>query len=230
MSSLPLGPITDRAASQPSVIALVDDEAVRTWSQVAHELQSSAAAMLADAPDPDSRWGVLGDNAAPTLLAHAAGLLVGVGTVAISRQLTLRELADQIDDAGIVGLVAGAGGAAVAIEALAAGLVATVVLHSCEVSTGAPEGVVTWDAWIAASSKTHEFQVRPPRPVMVYTSGTTGRARGTETRWVLAPVETSDDYLRVLRERAQFPPWCTHCGGAAPAQRTAGRGSSSSAR
>ena len=41
---------------------------------------------------------------------------------------------------------------------------------------------------------------------MVYTSGTTGRARGTETRWVLAPVETSDDYLRVLRERAQFPP------------------------
>ena len=205
MSSLPLGPITDRAASQPSVIALVDDEAVRTWSQVAHELQSSAAAMLADAPDPDSRWGVLGDNAAPTLLAHAAGLLVGVGTVAISRQLTLRELADQIDDAGIVGLVAGAGGAAVAIEALAAGLVATVVLHSCEVSTGAPEGVVTWDAWIAASSKTHEFQVRPPRPVMVYTSGTTGRARGTETRWVLTPVETSDDYLRVLRERAQFP-------------------------
>ena len=40
---------------------------------------------------------------------------------------------------------------------------------------------------------------------MVYTSGTTGRARGTETRWVLAPVETSDDYVRVLRERAQFP-------------------------
>ena len=41
---------------------------------------------------------------------------------------------------------------------------------------------------------------------MVYTSGTTGRARGTQTRWVLAPVETSGDYLRVLRERAQFPP------------------------
>lgn len=205
MSSLPLGPIADRAASQPFVIALVDDEAVRTWSQVADELQSSAAAMLAVAPDPDSRWGVLGDNAAPTLLAHAAGLLAGVGTVAISRQLTLRELADQIQDAGIVGLVAGAGGAAVAIEALAAGLVATVVVHSCAVSTGAPEGVVTWDAWIAASSKILELPVRPPRPVMVYTSGTTGRARGTETRWVRAPVETSDDYLRVLRERAQFP-------------------------
>jgi long-chain acyl-CoA synthetase len=169
--------------------------------------------MLAVAPDPDTRWGILGDNAAPTLLAHAAGLLAGVGTVAISRQLTLRELADQIQDAHIVGLVAGAGGAAVAVEALAAGLVAAVVLHSCEVPTGAPGGAVSWDAWIAESTKADEFhvrpaefQVRPPRPVMVYTSGTTGRARGTETRWVLAPVETSEDYLRVLRERAQFPP------------------------
>ena len=40
---------------------------------------------------------------------------------------------------------------------------------------------------------------------MVYTSGTTGRARGTQTRWVLAPVETHRQYLDKLRERAQFP-------------------------
>jgi long-chain acyl-CoA synthetase len=40
---------------------------------------------------------------------------------------------------------------------------------------------------------------------MVYTSGTTGRARGTQTRWVIAPVETHLDYLAALRERAQFP-------------------------
>jgi acyl-coenzyme A synthetase/AMP-(fatty) acid ligase len=205
VSSLPLGPIADRAAEQPSAVALVDDLAVRTWSQVAAELRSASAAMLAVAPDPDSRWGVLGDNAAPTLLAHAAGILAGVGTVAVSRQLTLRELADQVEDAGIVGLVTGPGGAAVAIEALDAGLVAAVVVHSCEVPTGAPGGAVSWDAWIAAAPKAEHFPVRPPRPVMVYTSGTTGRARGTETRWVLAPVETSGDYLRVLRERAQFP-------------------------
>ncbi len=40
---------------------------------------------------------------------------------------------------------------------------------------------------------------------MVYTSGTTGRARGTQTRWVLAPVETHREDLAKLRERAQFP-------------------------
>jgi long-chain acyl-CoA synthetase len=40
---------------------------------------------------------------------------------------------------------------------------------------------------------------------MVYTSGTTGRARGTQTRWVLGPVVDHQEYVGRLRERAQFP-------------------------
>lgn len=206
LSDLPLGPIADRARETPGEAALVDDLDVRSWSQVETELRSAASAMIEVASDPDSRWGVLGDNAAPTLLAHASGLIAGVGTVAISRQLTLRELADQIEDAGIVGLVTGSGGAAVAIEALRAGLVTTVVIHSSELPKDAPAGVIDWYAWLAAAPDRAAFPERPARAVMVYTSGTTGRARGTETRWVLAPVETSSDYVRVLRERAQFPP------------------------
>ena len=206
LSDLPLGPIADRARECPAEPAIVDDLGVRTWAQVDVELRRAASAMLDAAADPDSRWGVLGDNAAPTLLAHAAGLLGGVGTVAISRQLTLRELADQVDDAGIVGLITGPAGAAVAVEALSAGLVVTVVVHSGSLPKDAPSGVIDWDAWLASAPERDGFPERPARAVMVYTSGTTGRARGTQTRWVLAPVETSGDYLRVLRERAQFPP------------------------
>ena len=206
LSDLPLGPIAERARECPAEPAIVDDLGVRTWAQVEIELRRAASAMLDAAADPDSRWGVLGDNAAPTLLSHAAGLLTGVGTVAISRQLTLRELADQIEDAGIVGLITGPGGAAVGVEALSAGLVAAVVVHSGALPTDAPSGVIAWDTWLASASERSEFPERPARAVMVYTSGTTGRARGTETRWVLAQVETSRDYLRVLRERAQFPP------------------------
>ena len=206
LSDQPLGPIAERARECPAEPAIVDDLGVRTWAQVEIELRQAASAMLATAPDPDARWGVLGDNAGPTLLAHAAGLIAGVGTVAISRQLTLRELADQIEDAGIVGLITGPGGAAVGVEALSAGLVAAVVVHSGALPTDAPSGVIAWDTWLASASERSEFPERPARAVMVYTSGTTGRARGTETRWVLAQVETSRDYLRVLRERAQFPP------------------------
>ena len=117
MADLPLGPIAEIAASDPDGVALVDGASIRTWTDVAVELRAAASAMLAGAPDPDQRWGVLGDNASPTLLAHAAGLMAGVGTVAVSRQLTLPELSDQVEDSTMVGLIAGPGGAATAVAA-----------------------------------------------------------------------------------------------------------------
>jgi long-chain acyl-CoA synthetase len=173
-------------------------------------------AMLAGAPDPDQRWGVLGDNASPTLLAHAAGLMAGVGTVAVSRQLTLPELTDQVEDSTMVGLIAGPGGAATAVAALEAGLVSTVVLHSGAAVASENPGLLTWEAWLASAPDTTNFPDRPARPAMV-TVGTTGRARGTVTRLVLAPVETTGS-TRQLRERA-VPRRRAHRRGTAAAQR-----------
>jgi long-chain acyl-CoA synthetase len=204
LADLPLGPIADSAAADPDGVALVDGSGERTWSAVVDELSGAAAALLAGAPDPDQRWGVMGDNAAPTLMAHAAGALAGVGMVAVSRQLTLPELADQIEDARMVGVIAGPGGAATAIAALEAGHVSTVVLHSGAQVESAHPGIVHWSEWIAGELPADWPQL-PARPAMVYTSGTTGRARGTQTRWVLAPVQTHLEYLAKLRERAQFP-------------------------
>lgn len=210
MADLNLGPIAEIAATQPEGIALVDAMSTRTWEQTALELHRVASAMLAGAPDPQQRWGILGDNASPTLLAHAAGLMAGVGTVAVSRQLTLPELRDQIEDAQMVGLIAGPGGAATAVAALEAGLVNTVVLHSgatdsSEYSGSMNSGLVSWEVWLSTAPTDMEFLERPAAPTMVYTSGTTGRARGTSTRWVLAKVENHQQYLNKLRERAQFP-------------------------
>jgi long-chain acyl-CoA synthetase len=202
---LPLGPIAAAAERDPDGIALLDASGERTWAQVAGEVRAAASQMLAAAPESSQRWGVLGDNAAPTLISHAAGLMVGVGTVAVSRQLTLPELTDQIEDSTMVGLVAGPGGAATAVAALEAGLVHTVVLHSGATSDSAHAGVVAWADWIANAPELADVPDRPARPAMVYTSGTTGRARGTQTRWVLAPVASHREYLDKLRERAQFP-------------------------
>jgi long-chain acyl-CoA synthetase len=205
VADLPLGPIADAAANDPNGIAVVDAAGELTWQQVVDQISGAASAMLQAAPDPDQRWGVLGDNAAPTLLAHAAGLLAGVGTVAVSRQLTLSELTDQITDARMVGLVAGPGGAPTAVAALEAGLVATVVLHSGATSDSTNDGLRLWEEWTVAAPADLDFPDRPARPSMVYTSGTTGRARGTQTRWVLAPVANHREYVDRLRERAQFP-------------------------
>jgi acyl-coenzyme A synthetase/AMP-(fatty) acid ligase len=230
MPALPLGPIADRARTNPEDLALLDSATSRTWAQVSAELAVAATAMLEAAPEAHQRWGVLGDNSLHTLIGHSAGLMAGVGTVAVSRQLTLRELADQIDDAHMTGLITGPGGAAASMEALEQGLVKVVVLHSTAKPTTVPAGLVMWDDWISSHSALADFPVRPASPVMVYTSGTTGRARGTETRWVLAPCSTSGEYLDKLRERAQFPAGPAHRGRPAAAQRPARRRASLLAR
>ena len=205
MPDLPLGPIADALANDPEGVALVDGNAVWTWQQAVAEVTGAAAQLLEATPDVDRRWGIMGDNAAPTLMAHAAAVMAGVGAVAVSRQLTLPELTDQIEDAGMVGLIAGPGSAPTAVAALEAGLVGTVVLHSGATTESTNPGVISWEDWIAVAPTTLDSPDRPARPAMVYTSGTTGRARGTQTRWVLAPVTTHREYLAKLRERAQFP-------------------------
>lgn len=205
MADLPLGPIADAAERDVDGVALVDGSGEWTWGRVASDVQAAASAMLEAAPQSDQRWGVMGDNAAPTLIAHAAGLLAGVGTVAVSRQLTLPELTDQAEDSTMVGLLAGPGGAATAVAALEAGVVGTVVLHSGASVDSTHPGLLGWDDWIASAPARPDWPDRPARPAMVYTSGTTGRARGTQTRWVLAAVDTHLEYLAKLRERAQFP-------------------------
>ena len=100
--------IRARAATTPDELALGDDSGFRTWAQAAADLERAAGAMLAVASDPAYRISVLGDNAIPTLEAHAAGLTVGVGTVATSRQLRANELADQYADANPIGTRLGA--------------------------------------------------------------------------------------------------------------------------
>ncbi len=205
MPDLPLGPIAEALAADPDGVALVDASGERTWSQAVAEMRGAAAQLLSATPDPDERWGIMGDNAAPTLMAHAAALMAGVGAVAVSRQLTLPELTDQIEDSSMVGLIAGPSSAPTAVAALEAGLVRTVVLHSGATTASSAPGVVQWTDWLASAPEVADFQDRPARPAMVYTSGTTGRARGTQTRWVLAPVATHREYLAKLRERAQFP-------------------------
>ncbi|MGW2642267.1 AMP-binding protein [Streptomyces sp. NPDC001348] len=196
-----LPPLDRRAQETPDEPALVDDRGALSWSGLADQVERAAARLLEFAPGPGHRVAVLGDNAIPTLVAHLAGLRAGVGTVAASRQLTVGELVDQLVDAGATGIVAGPAGAGVAVEA-ARELGLPVVTHGTE-----PAGhAFDWDLWLKAAPPTVVPTDRPARPPLVYTSGTTGRARGTEVRWVNGPVADSAAYLAALAARPGFPP------------------------
>lgn len=196
-----LPPLDRRAHETPDEPALVDDREVLSWSGLADQVARASARLLEIAPGPDDRVAVLGDNAIPTLVAHLAGLRAGVGTVAASRQLTVGELVDQITDARATGIIAGPAGAYAALEA-GRELGLPVVLHGTP-ATGHAFG---WEQWLARMPVPAVPTDRPARPPLVYTSGTTGRARGTEVRWVSDPAADSAAYLTAVAARPGFPP------------------------
>lgn len=196
-----LGPIGRRAEQQPNELALVDDQRSLTWRELAAEVESVAAHFAGLAAAPEDRIGVLGENRVETVIAHIAGLLTGIGTVALSRQLTVSELVDQLTDSQAVALVSGP----LSIDASTAAALATgvrLITHN----TSSP-GAVAWEDVVASGGTVRDdfADRRAPHPPIVYTSGTTGRARGTEVRWLPRTFATAADYAEVLAGRESFP-------------------------
>jgi acyl-CoA synthetase (AMP-forming)/AMP-acid ligase II len=198
--------IRARAEAAPQDVALADDSGRRTWAEVAADLERAAGALLAAAPESAQRVSVIGENAIPTLEAHAAALTVGVGTVATSRQLRASELADQYADADVVAAIAGVSSLPAVAEAAEAVGLRTLVVHGTEPSSSA-DGAVAWDEWLrSAPPVPPDAGQRPPRPPLVYTSGTTGRARGAEVRWTVTLPQTAAGYVAAITAESAFPP------------------------
>lgn len=199
-----LGNIDRRAAVDPDGIALADDERELTWRELAAEVRAAVALFTTLAAEPGQRIGVLGENRVETMISHTAGILSGVGTVALSRQLTGPELCDQLDDAGAVAVITGPSShPAVQLAAEKAQL--AVIAH------GTADHPPAWRAWAAAMAAPEPpagadlAADRAPCPPIVYTSGTTGRARGTEVRWLPRQFATAADYAEALAAKQSFP-------------------------
>ncbi|MFN3599958.1 MAG: AMP-binding protein [Dietzia sp.] len=198
--------IRDRATADPGLVALVDETAVLSWSDTASAVDRLARALRQIASGIDDRVAVVGENRVETLLAHAAAIGAGVGTVAISRQLTAREMTDQFLDSGCVAVITGPGGVGAASEAASRAGLTTVITHNVPDPTSSSVSLLTWEALLSrGGAEPGDLAERPARPPLVYTSGTTGRARGTEVRWLPTPASSAAEFEAGIARRSGYP-------------------------
>ncbi|MEO1060157.1 MAG: AMP-binding protein [Actinomycetota bacterium] len=194
------------AQERPDEAALTDSDRSLTWAEVDDTLNRAANALQALDLGTDRRVAVFAENSVETALANLGGLLGSCSVVPVNFHLTAEEVAYILDDSGTQVLFVGPETVERGVEAAAAAGVPTVVGWRCDPT----EGVEPWDAWLAAASGDEPSVDLPPRPNFLYTSGTTGRPKGTELPpTMFAAGKTIEEHLEALKTNG-FAAFGTH--------------------
>lgn len=156
-------------------VAIRDPHSALGWAEVDEVLNRAVNALLALDLGPEQRVAVFAENALETGLANLAGLLAGASVVPVNFHLTAEEVTYILDDCAARVLFVDAATLERGLEASAASAVHTIVswAGSDRVS------VHDWARWLAASDPAEPPSDMAPRPNLLYTSGTTGRPKGT---------------------------------------------------
>ena len=194
------------AVARPDEVALRDRERAFGWAQVDDTLNRVANAVLGADLGPQRRIAVFAENAAETALAHLGGLLGGASTVPVNFHLTADEAAYILEDSEARIVFVGPETAERGVVAARQAGVPLVVGWG-----GArADGVHGWEPWLAAASNTASPDDVRPRPNLLYTSGTTGRPKGTELPpTMFAGGDTIAEHLEGLKKNA-FARFGTH--------------------
>ncbi len=163
------------AAERPEEIALRDEVKALTWADVNDVLNRVANGLLAMDLGPEHRVAVFAENAVETALANLGGLIAGASVIPVNFHLTADEVAYILEDSGARVLFVGPETAERGVAAAArVGNLHTVI------GWAEAEGVVPWSRWLDGQSAANPPGDIRPRPNLLYTSGTTGRPKGTE--------------------------------------------------
>lgn len=184
------------AEKNPGQVAIRDEEKALDWSEVDDILNRCVNGLRALDLGPDIRVAVFAENAVETALANLGGLVAGASVVPVNFHLTAEEVAYILGDSGARVLFVGPETAERGVAAAAQSEVHTVI------GWGESEGVTPWSAWLAGNSNEQPDHGVPPNPNLLYTSGTTGRPKGTELPpTMFAGGSTIEEHLALFRER-----------------------------
>lgn len=184
------------AAERPDEIALRDPRAALSWEAVDDILNRAANAIRTSDTGPDHRIAVFAENGVETALANLGGLIGGASVVPVNFHLTADEVAYILSDSGAQILFVGPETAERGCDAAAQAGVQTVIGWRCEHTD-----LEDWDTWLKASSGEEPDTSIAPRPNLLYTSGTTGRPKGTHLPpTMFAGGDTVEAHLENLKQ------------------------------
>ncbi|MBL6689115.1 MAG: AMP-binding protein [Pseudomonadales bacterium] len=180
------------ANEAPDDIAIRDDHTALTWAEVDDQLNRCGSGLQAMDLGPETRIAVFAENAVETALANLGGLIAGASVVPVNFHLTAEEVNYILCDSGARVLFVGPETYDRGIEAAKGSDVHTVI------GWGAPADadLTPWADWLAGNDPAGPDQSVPPRPNLLYTSGTTGRPKGTDLPpTMFAGGDTVDEHL-----------------------------------
>lgn len=164
------------AVSRPDEIALRDESRALTWAEVDDHLNRLANALLECDLGSERRVAVFAENSVETALANLGGLIAGASVVPVNFHLNAEEVAYILSDAGCRLLFVGPETVERGVAAARLSSIDRVIGWRCTNQTGSE----SWGDWLAAARGDEPPADHPPRPNLLYTSGTTGRPKGTE--------------------------------------------------
>ena len=164
------------AEKDPEEIAIQDSSQSLTWDQVDDVLNRCGSALQALDLGPENRVAVFAENSVQTALANLGGLIGGASVVPVNFHLTGDEVNYILQDSGARVLFVGPETWERGVEAVKNSNVHTLI------SWNVPErdGLVDWIDWLSNSDPAGLDLTVPPKPNLLYTSGTTGRPKGTD--------------------------------------------------
>ena len=185
------------AQQRPEEVAIRDEQRELRWVDVDDILNRVANGLNTYDLGDKRRVAVFAENAVETAMANLGGLVAGASVVPVNFHLTADEVAYILGDAGVRVLFCDAKTVERAVDAAAQADVPIVIGWHC---VDDQAGVIGWEGWLAEQSGEPADESRRPLPNLLYTSGTTGRPKGTELPpTMFAGGDTVGEHLANLR-------------------------------